>query len=240
VPLTYHFSVDDVLAGLLDETHPLLDLVAGLRDRHGTRADLYVFHRGTTGGTPRALDAIPPTVAARLARLDWLGLGPHADDYATAPHAQSLDEQRAMLERVYGALDRAAPGSGRARWLRLHYFSECFELAPELRARGVETLLTTDKPAGAYRLPPARREELLRDGATAHGGLRFVRTDLRLENLARDAAAPGDAERRLDALLAARERVVLFTHEVDLADEGTRAMAHRCLSHLARAGARPL
>lgn len=238
MPGAYHFSVDDVFAGLVEPGHPLLDVLAELRDRHGLRADLYLFHRGLASGRPSTLTEIPPATGARIAGLDWLRLGPHADDAATAPHAQDLDSQRAMLRRIYGALDRAAAGYRRARWLRLHYFSECFELAPELHAHGVEALLTTDKPAACYRLPDPRRVELLRDGRTRHAGLDFVRSHLRLETLARDPEAR--VEHALDAALEAHGHVVVFTHEIDLADEGTRSMAHRCLSHLSRLGARPL
>ena len=240
MPGAYHLSVDDVLAGLVEDGHPLLDVLAELHARHAARADLYLFHRAVVAGAPRTLDAIPAAVADRLARFDWLRLGPHGDDYETAPHAQAPADQRAMLARVYGALDRAAPGAGRARWLRLHYFSECFELAPELRARGVEALLTTDKAVGSYRLPEACREELLRAGRTTHAGLDFVRSHLRLENLAREAPPPGAVERMLDRILGDHGTMVLFTHEADLLGEATRAMAHRCLSHLVRVGARPL
>ena len=240
MPGSYHFSVDDVFAGLVEDGHPLLDFLSDFNSRHGARVDLYVFQRAAVAGALRTLDAIAPALACRLDGLEWLRLGPHGDDYETAPHAQTPADQRAMLARIFRTLDRAAPASGRARWVRLHYFSECFELAPELRAHGVDALLTTDKPVGSYRLPEPCRLGLLRAGRTEHAGLGFVRSHLRLENLAREAPPPGEVERRLDKILTAHGTVVIFTHEIDLMDERTRAMADRCFSHLRRVGVRPL
>jgi len=236
----YHFSIDDVLGAVVAPAHPLLDFLAELHARHGATTDLYLFHRATVAGAMRALDEIPPSIADRLTAAAWLRFGLHAEDYETPLHAQSRADQLGTLRRVYDSLDRIVPLAQRARWLRFHYFSECFELADELRLRGVEALLTTDKEVGSYRLPESCRLELLRNGRTSHGGLAFIRSHLRAENLAREQLGPGAIEARLDRILAAHGCVVLFTHEADLLDEATRAVIHRCLDHLTRVGAEPV
>jgi hypothetical protein len=246
----YHFSVDDVFEalvrasdsgrGLFDE--PLFAFLRGLNARFGTRVDLYLFLQGVVDGAPRHLE----DVSDRLRRdfegaAGWLRLGPHALDYETPPYTQSPAEQAATLGEIYAEIRRFAGGAALSRWLRLHYFSECFELAPFLLERGVEALLLTDKAAISYRGSEALRRELCTRGAArldlgAPGGrsdLSLVRSHLRVEYLARGT---GNGAERTAALTEALKRhgfLVLFTHEVDLRERLVRRCAEECLAQLA-------
>ena len=161
IPLPfYHFSVDDVFASLLEmpdcESVPVPQMLRFLVDLHqsyGTQTDLYVFLQGTCGRRPRSLLDLSSRVCARVNALPGIRFGPHALDYATAPYAQSLEEQRRTFDELYRAIAHFVGPRQASRWVRLHYFSECFELAPFWRDKGVEALLLTDKEAIAYRLP---------------------------------------------------------------------------------------
>src|SRR5262249_62274415 len=99
-------------------------------------------------------------VAACLRARPSLRLGPPASNPQTPPHRQTLAELKATLERLFDVFDHLGGPTARSRWVRLHEFSEAYEAAPVLRAYGIEALFTTDKPAIAWRLPPAERDVL--------------------------------------------------------------------------------
>lgn len=241
----FHFSIDDVLdclieladRGLPPERQPVLAFCQALADE-GAVTDLYLFRSAAgAAGRLRRLDEIGGAAAERLRGLQGVRFGPHAEDYATAPHAQPLEAQRQTMQGLFAAIDRfAAPGQ-RARWLRLHYFSECYELAPLWRAQGVEALLATDKPAIAYRLPELEKETLRLRGSVDFGGIAFRRSHLRLESFAGEAADPPRFLARIDAALAEHGFVALFTHEIDIADPRVRMLAIASVRHLRAIGA---
>ncbi len=244
----FHFSIDDVFDCLVElsergspaEAQPVLAFCRALAEK-GALTDLYCFRRGPgPDGAIWRLDDLSPEACDSLRRLEGVRFGPHAEDYATAPHAQTLDEQTRTFEGLFRALGRFAGEEQRARWLRLHYFSECHEIAPLWQAHGVEALLTTDKPAIAYRLPPPERETLARQGSVMVGGLRFIRSHLRLETFAAEAADPPRFLARVDAALETHGFVTLFTHEIDLADARVRALALASIRHLVARGATAL
>ncbi|MEZ5967152.1 MAG: hypothetical protein R3F56_25175 [Planctomycetota bacterium] len=238
----YHFSVDDVLATLVNVSdrggavtrEPLFASLAELHACYGTHTDLYLFAEQQVGGRRRSLAEISERQCSEYEALAWLRLGPHAWDALTPPHAQTPSEARATFAHIYAQIARFAGTTPRSRWLRLHQFSECFECADFLQRHGVEALLLTDKEVQAHRLPPAARDEVRRRGHT-HFGLEFVRSHLRLESLAR-SPSPGAIDRSLEAALAQHGFVVLFTHETDMNDARVRDVARACAAFFARRG----
>jgi hypothetical protein len=240
----YHFSVDDVCAAFLDVSdrgspaleHPLFAFLAGLYREFGTRTDLYLFAEQELAGARRRLAEVSARNRAEYETFSWLGLGPHGHDGATPPHRQALPALLATLDSLYAEIARIAGGVRRSRWLRLHEFSESFECAGYLRGRGVDTLLLTDKPRVAYRLPEPAKEAVRRHGRTRHGGLRFLRSHLRVEDLAAEGLDGAGLELRLAEVLERHGFAVLFTHEVALLDPRVRATASSCARYFARAG----
>lgn len=246
--LHYHFSVDDVFDSLLrlsdwelDVTgDPVLALCREL-GLEGCVTDLYLFRRMQgADGRWRRLDEITERAGEALAACPDLRFGPHAEDYATAPHAQAPAALRDTVEGLLEAIARFAPPAARARWLRLHYFSECFELAPLLASHGVKALLTTDKPAVAYRLDDAHRRVLAATGradlVVEGAPLAMIRSHLRLESFVAEADDAPRFQARIDAALDMHGFVTLFTHEVDLADARVRRLARTAVAHLLRRG----
>ncbi|MFO1039738.1 MAG: hypothetical protein U1E45_23090 [Geminicoccaceae bacterium] len=241
----YHFSVDDVLDGLLEieagRPVPQVPLAAFLDEQHqacGLAADLYLFLRRSPDGRGLADLGGPAVEWAR--QRTWLCFGPHAADYETAPYGQDPDAVAATLEALFAQISRLVPAAQRSAWLRLHYFSECYGQADLLRANGVDTLLLTDKPAVAYHLPEVRRLQLGAEDRVHHCGLTLQRSHLRLETLVAEGETESGIRRRLDGILDRRGLVVLFTHEVDLAHEEVRRAGTVALRHLRDRGVTPV
>jgi hypothetical protein len=247
--LTYHFSVDDVLASLLQLSDWRLDVVGQpclafldrLHREYGAMIDLYLFESAVApDGRVRQLRDVDDRAIAALGAASGFRFGPHAIDYATAPHAQPAPDLIADMERLCATIARLTAPERRSRWVRLHYFSEVWEAAEVWRRHGIEALMTTDKPAIAYRLEPHYREALARAGRTSRAGVGFVRSHLRLESLRGDADDPARFASRIDEVLDCHGFVTLFTHEIDLDDPAVRRLAETALGHLQRRGASPI
>ncbi|MPY70898.1 MAG: hypothetical protein GEU92_12505 [Alphaproteobacteria bacterium] len=226
----FHLSVDDVLEGLIAASDgrtplgddPMLGTLDALHEAFGVRADLYVFCEGTRNNIRRQLDDLSPALASDLRARPWLRLGPHALDMDTPPHVQSPADLEFTLRRSFDIIERLVGCDRMSRWVRLHHFSECHEAAPLLRSRGVDTLLTTDKPAVAYRLPQAARALLRTTGQVRHNGMNFARSHLRVERLSAEGADSGQLTRLVTEAVDAHGFVTIFTHEVCFAEAGTR------------------
>lgn len=246
-PPTLHFSVDDVFeslvrvsdrgAGLFED--PFFAFLEELHRRWRIHVDLYLFFRQEIDGRIRTLEDVSSSLARDFRKAPWLRLGPHALDYDHPPYAQSHDRQQAVYDAIYAQVDRFAGAGSRARWVRLHYFTEAFGMADYWRRNGVSTLLLTDKPAGSYHLPDAVRDRLLQDGRVEFGGISLRRSHERIENLAREAPSDEALAARLQAHADRHGALVLFSHEVDLGGESVRQTCRRCLEHARALGFTP-
>jgi len=241
-PSFYHFSVDDVFNCLIEVTdaqislfeHPFFAFLQSLHQTYGTSIDLYLFYQGLVQGKPRCLSEVSSHLQPDFRASPWLRLGPHAWDYKTAPYAQSPAQQKETFEAIYQEIERF--GDQPSRWLRLHYFSEAYELAPYWQSKGVDTLLLTDKPAAAYRLPEAARTRLASEGVIEYQGLYLRRSHDRVENLVADNLSLSQVHSRLASHLEKYHFLVLFSHEIDLANPLVQTTAQTCLSYVSQQG----
>jgi hypothetical protein len=215
----------------------MLAFLDALHAETGAVSDLYVFSKlALADGRLRRLADVSDRAAAVLVAATAFRWGPHASDYATAPHAQSIDEATATFTALAADIARIAPADRRADWVRLHYFSELYELAPLWQAAGISALMTTDRPALCYRLPDAARASLATTGQAHHAGIDFIASHLRLEFFADDAADPRLFTARMDAAFDRHGFVTVFTHEADLDDPRTRFLAATAFRHAAQRG----
>jgi hypothetical protein len=244
----YHFSIDDVSKTLIEASdsgaglfaHPFYALLESIHDAYGIEMDLYLFERTEVAGRTRALSEVSDRLRADFDRTRWIRLGPHARDYATAPYAQTPENQIAAFSDIYREIDRFAGRERRAKWVRLHYFSEAYEAAPFLKSAGVEALLLTDKDAAAYRLGEAKRVELREKGRVAHAGIELVRSHLRVENLVGPEWPWPKVEAALEAPLRAYAYLSLFTHEYELDRKEVRERMRECSAWLAARSLLPI
>lgn len=244
----YHFSVDDVFASLFAPAEakqavtdqPAIRFLLELTQSYGTQTDLYVFLHDPPEDRTRDLRRVPDFVCAQVSRLEGLRFGPHGRNYISPPHAETLARQEATLRELYAAIARFCDSAKLSRWVRLHYFSECYEMAPVFLEHGAEALLLTDKPAITYRLDESLKAELIEKGWTTKDGLAFIRSHMRFETCVAEGLSIAEVCARAEKIVEETGFVVLFTHEVDLADPRVREMASACLKTLAEAGARSI
>lgn len=236
----YHFSVDDVCRALVDAArygddpfkHDFFAFLKHLHDRANVNVDLYCFYQD--GGV--TLADVPSSFRDAFAENDWLRFGPHAMDYASAPHAVAPAKQREVFDLICAEIDRFAGPASYCEWLRLHYFSESFELAEYFQRRGITTLLTTDKPIGCYRLPAKEADVLRRTGTVAYGGIDFALSHFRLENVVLPTPGVLPLAGLADAAVAAHGFVVCFTHERELVHGAVREAAVTFVDHMKARG----
>jgi hypothetical protein len=241
----FHLSVDDVFGAVMQLSdwglpvagQPMLAFLDRLHRETGAVTDLYLFAAAVLAdGRRRRLDELTEAAAATLGAAPAFRWGPHARDYATAPHAQPAEEARADFAALLAGIGRIAPPARRSDWVRLHYFSELYELADLWSAHGITALMTTDRPAVAWRLPAAARAELAASGQTRHAGCGFVASHLRVEFFAAEAADPARFCARMDAALDRHGFVSVFTHEAELDDPRIRRLLAAACDHAARRG----
>lgn len=220
-----HLSVDDVLPGLFDPAHPMLGTLDRLHEAFAMPMDLYLFGESDW----RRLDEVPPAMVQELRARPWLRLGPHGANVRTPPHRQSVADLEATLEYLFTTIEHIVGRDARSTWVRLHEFSEAYEVAPLLTAHGVEALLTTDRPTVAWRLPAAERAALVLRGRVPFGGIDFVRTHLRIEWLIDEGIGRVALADRVKRIVDAHGFLVVFTHEICFDDPRTARMLHELL-----------
>ena len=159
-------------------------------------------------------------------------LGPHAKDYATAPYAQTTNDQIAAFDSIYREIDRFAGVERRSKWVRLHYFSEAYGAAPYLKSAGVEALFLTDKEAVAYHLEENARLDLRDKGQIAHAGLSLMRSHFRVENFVGPEWSWPKVQAALEAPIQRHGYLSLFTHEYELDRKEVRTRTCECLAWL--------
>lgn len=244
----YHLSIDDVFTSLIEISdqgirlfeHPLFSFLQSLHERFGIHVDLYLFAEGEVLGRRRTLGELNEQLRAELSDAHWIHLGPHALNYSTAPFGQPQDELIKSLDTLYEQIDCLSGKNSRSRWLRLHYFSECFEVLPYLRSKGVEAILLTDRPAVSFRLSASQTTLLETSGSVAFGGVSLLRSFQRVESLVNMDLDDLKLVEMLRERLDMHGYVALFTHEINLADPKVRDLLTRFLQNLEGLGARPV
>ena len=216
----FHFSIDDVLASLIQATDKNIALKDSpffrdlwlLFNRYGLKTGLYVFNSTWLEGKKRSLSEVR-NLQQELEE-GWLFFGAHALDFDTAPYDQTLEENINVFGSIYSELDRIA-GSHICRSVRLHYHSECYELADFFKKWGVTELLTTDKPVGLHRFAPHLRAEMLKKGNILYNGMNLRRSHMRIENLANDTINHADFIDKATKTLNGHGNLVLYSHEYE-------------------------
>ena len=228
----YHFSVDDVFDSLIEVTqkdmplfeHPFFALMREMHEFADTQVDLELFFEKEIDGKRCTLADVRDLSGELEEAGDWLRFGPHAKSYLVAPFEQTPEEQRAVFDDIYREIDRFAGKQLRAEWIRLHYYSESYELADYFKGQGVTMLYSTDRPVGSHRMPPPLAEVLLREGFVEYKDMNFIRTQYRVEVFTNNRVT--DAELREMFLHSLKKfgYITFYSHEYEFARSEVRNM----------------
>ncbi len=218
-----HFSVDDVFESLIEVTdqniplfdHPMFALLREMHDLYGTQVDLYLFSQKEVGGVLRTLSDVRVIRDEIINSGSWLRFGPHAFSFEVAPHAQSPSEQIEVFNAIYKEIDRFAGKDMYASYVRLHYYSESYELADYFKEKGVESLFSTDRPAGSYRMSDEVKKQLVDEGSAMYMDAHFIRTQFRVEFFVDEKQTKEGLRNLFTGSLNKYGYIVLYTHEYE-------------------------
>ncbi|MEO5341291.1 MAG: hypothetical protein H7837_12375 [Magnetococcus sp. MYC-9] len=219
----YHFSIDDVFASLIEVSdakiplfaHPYFAMLKRLHGEYGLTVGLHLFHEGRIGGKLRSLRDIRDLRNEIENDGDWLFFGPHALNFETAPYNQTPADQIASFDKIYAEIDRFAGRAFYAQWVRLHYYSESYELADYFAGKGVAALFSTERPAGSHRMPGEIKDGLIHTGSATFERMNFIRTQFRVESFADDWLGKDDIKKLFAEALATYKYIIFYTHEYE-------------------------
>lgn len=219
----YHFSIDDVFECLIEVTdkniplfdHPMFSLLKDLHDKYGIRVGLNLFFQKEINGKVRTLKEVRDLKEEIISSGGWLYFGPHALDFDNSPFNQNKEEQIKTFDMIYDEIDRIAGKETYEKWVRLHFYSESYELATYFKERGVEALFSTDRPAGSHRMPEEIKNNLIQNGCATYEGMNFIRTQFRVEFLTETNPSIEDLEKTFKESLEKFGYIILYTHEYE-------------------------
>lgn len=131
---------------------------------------------------------------------DWLKFGFHAPN----PTDSMPDDK--SFSMAYNVVDSnlICKMGGQSKVLRLHYYYASIQIVRLLKSKGVKVLLSADDNRISYSLSPKDNSNLIKNGHILQNGLKYVRTDIRVE---RDNIFAFLFEHLND------DELIVFTHE---------------------------
>lgn len=227
----YHFSIDDVFVSLIEVTdkniplfeHPLFKLLKDMHDLYGTSVGLYLFYEKEMQGITRTLEEVRD-LSVELEEAEWIHFGPHALNYETHPYTQVPDDQIVVFNAIYKQIDRFAGAHTYAKWVRLHFYSESYELVDYFTQKNVEVLFSTDRASGSHRMPEHIKNTLLTNGFATHEGMNFIRTHFRIEFFVDENRTEYELKELFQGSVSRYGHVIIYSHEVEFVDKKARSM----------------
>ena len=155
----YHFSIDDTIESLIDVSDSSNDFFSNqffkfldmIHKKYNTNIDLYCFYQKSIRNKLRTLNDVSDKHKEIFINNPWLRFGPHALDSEFAPYAQTPGQQMHTFDSIYKEIERFSGNPSKCEFIRLHFFSESYELSGYFQTKNVHSLLTTDKSAITYR-----------------------------------------------------------------------------------------
>ena len=217
---TFHYSIDDVLSSLIEVTdynlplreHPFFKDLWLIHKEFKIQIGLHLFETTRMNGKNRHLREVR-NLQSELVD-EWLYFGPHATNDETPPYTQTIHEQRETFNSIFKEIRRIA-GPFLSKSVRLHHYSESFELAEYFLQAGVKELFLTDRPVGSHRLDGGHKNRILEFGSTVVDDLILSRTHLRVENLANIKIRKHDFLYDVQKIVESHGRLVIYSHEYE-------------------------
>jgi len=220
---TFHFSVDDVFESLIEVTdkniklqnHWFFKQLYYLWKKYRIKTCCNLFYEGKVNGKVRSLKDIK-SIKDEI-KNGWIFFGPHALNKKTPPFSQNKVNQIKTFNRIYEEINRFAGKKSISNYVRLHYYSESYELSKYWKSKGVRGLFSTDRSIGSHRMSKKIGESLLKNGHANYKNLNFFRTDFRIEWLSRIKENKNQKiEKMFKKKVDQKNYIVIYSHENEL------------------------
>lgn len=212
-----HFSIDDVFESLMSDSNDVTKFINDL----GCPVDLYCFYKNKD----KNLSDVSNNYFKDNSHIKF---GVHALDNDTPPHLQTPSEQIKVFNKIYSEFNRL--GFPYSRQIRLHEFSESYELADYFRNVGVKKIFTTDKSDLLWRIPDHFKLLMKKHGYCDYNGIRFIQTNIRIENLI--GKDKSKIRNMIDNIYSVKEYPNVMTHEYELYRPEVRKMTQFVIDYL--------
>jgi hypothetical protein len=235
----YHFSIDDVIDSLIEVSdssgdffsHHFFKFLNIIHNKYNVNIDLYCFYQKSIGNKLRTLHDVSDKYKEIFINNPWLHLGPHALNYESAPYAQTPDQQMQTFDSIYREIERFTGNPSKCDFLRLHFFSESYELSNYFQTKKVHSLFTTDKPAITHRLNDIVKSDLDFHGYAKFNEIRFIRSHFRVETLIDKNFSNREISNLLKYHLLTHGFVTFLTHECELVSPEIQKVTEFILSY---------
>ena len=236
----FHFSIDDVIDSLIEVSNSSDDFFSNsffkfldtMHSKYNVKIDLYCFYQKNILNNSITLNELSNRHKEIFVKNNWLRLGPHALDAETAPYSQLPDEQIQVFDSIYREIERFSGSSSKSKLVRLHFFSESYELSNYFYTKNVHSLFTTDKPAISHRMNEKVKFELNKFGHTVYNEICFVRSHFRIETLVEQNLSHDDIVNLLEHYLSNFGFVTFFSHEYELTRPEVREILDFILNYI--------
>jgi hypothetical protein len=236
----YHFSIDDVIDSLIEVSNFSNNLFSqhffkflySIHQRYNTNVDLYCFYQKNTSDKSITLNDISNNHKEIFSKNPWLRFGPHALDTETAPYSQTSEQQIRVFNLIYNEIERFTGITSKCELIRLHFFTESYELADYFHTKNVHSLFTTDKPVISHRMNDTVKSELKNLGYATFNGIYFVRSHFRIETLVEQNFSNKEIEDLLEHFLSTYGFVIFLTHEYELIRSEIKTTTEFILNYL--------
>ncbi len=233
--INLHFSIDDVFKSLIEvndknlklKDHWFFSFLYKIYKIYNIKICLYLFYESKINGKIRSLKEIRSL--KKQINENWLYFGAHALNYKSPPHKIPINLQKKHIEKIYKEIIRFAGSKYLAKHVRLHEYSECYEIKNTFNKYKIRSLFTTDRNIGSYRLNKVNSKELLKKGVTQFKGQNFIRTDLRVENMISNTTKQNSY--LIDSILKKKNFLILYTHEYELKKKICRTTLEKLLKN---------
>jgi len=218
--INFHFSVDDVLKSLIEVSDKKIKLkdhwfflyLYKIYLKYNVKISLYLFFEENMDGKKRNLTHVR-NLKNEL-NENWLYFGAHSLNYDKPLHSQTVLQQKNDIKKIYKEIIRFAGKELLASKVRLHQYSECYEIKDILKTYNIKYLFTTDKNVGAHRLESKNKKDLLLKGFTKYKGVNFIRTDLRVEDMISKSFKKNIID--IKKIIKKKNFLIIYTHEYEL------------------------
>ena len=236
----FHFSIDDVIDSLIEVSNSSDDFFSNsffkfldtMHSKYNVKIDLYCFYQKNIQNKLRNLTEVSDQNKNIFINNPWLRLGPHALDYDSPPYAQSPDQQIDIFDSIYDEIERFTGITSKCELIRLHFFTESYELADYFHTKNVHSLFTTDKPVISHRMNDTVKSELKNLGYASFNGMGFVRSHFRIETLVDQNLSNKEIIDLLEYYISTYGFVTFLTHEYELVRSEVRYTTEFILNYL--------